>query len=130
MCCTDCGNMVLCPPVCLGCIFFNEPPHYNQYNNIKLCIIHIKLFMNVRSFVCLTSLPLLCRYAFHSSSWLVAGRGDASPPGRVHFHPDSPARGAQWMKQTVSFDWLKLTNNPLDDNGHVRFFKYSIYRHT
>ncbi|KAI4878174.1 hypothetical protein NFI96_011614, partial [Prochilodus magdalenae] len=59
------------------------------------------------------------RYAFHSSSWLVAGRGDTTVPGRVHFHPDSPARGAQWMKQTVSFDRLKLTNNLLDDNGHV-----------
>ncbi|XP_066512640.1 T-box transcription factor TBX1-B-like [Hoplias malabaricus] len=59
------------------------------------------------------------RYAFHSSSWLVAGRGDAAVPGRVHFHPDSPARGAQWMKQTVSFDRLKLTNNILDDNGHI-----------
>ncbi|XP_048017755.1 T-box transcription factor TBX1-A [Megalobrama amblycephala] len=60
------------------------------------------------------------RYAFHSSSWLVAGRGDIAAPGRVHFHPDSPARGAQWIKQTVSFDRLKLTNNLLDDNGHVR----------
>ncbi|XP_076838317.1 T-box transcription factor TBX1 [Brachyhypopomus gauderio] len=59
------------------------------------------------------------RYAFHSSSWLVAGRGDAPVPGRVHFHPDSPARGSQWMKQTVSFDRLKLTNNLLDDNGHI-----------
>ncbi|XP_066570476.1 T-box transcription factor TBX1 [Amia ocellicauda] len=59
------------------------------------------------------------RYAFHSSSWLVAGRADPAAPGRVHFHPDSPARGAQWMKQTVSFDRLKLTNNLLDDNGHI-----------
>uniref|UniRef100_A0AAY5EBX9 T-box domain-containing protein n=1 Tax=Electrophorus electricus TaxID=8005 RepID=A0AAY5EBX9_ELEEL len=59
------------------------------------------------------------RYAFHSSSWLVTGRGDAAVPGRVHFHPDSPARGSQWMKQTVSFDRLKLTNNLLDDNGHI-----------
>lgn len=49
----------------------------------------------------------------------MAGRGDVAIPGRVHFHPDSPARGAQWMKQTVSFDRLKLTNNLLDDNGHV-----------
>ncbi|AWO99324.1 putative T-box transcription factor TBX1-A-like [Scophthalmus maximus] len=59
------------------------------------------------------------RYAFHSSSWLVAGRADVAPPSRMHFHPDSPARGAQWMKQTVSFDTLKLTNNLLDDNGHM-----------
>ncbi|KAK2868802.1 hypothetical protein Q7C36_000673 [Tachysurus vachellii] len=59
------------------------------------------------------------RYAFHSSSWITAGRADVAIPGRVHFHPDSPARGAQWMKQTVSFDRLKLTNNLLDDNGHI-----------
>ncbi|XP_040416236.1 T-box transcription factor TBX10 [Cygnus olor] len=63
--------------------------------------------------------PRPCRYAFHSSSWLVAGRADPAAPGRVHFHPDSPAKGAQWMRQIVSFDKLKLTNNLLDDNGHI-----------
>ncbi|XP_057408461.1 T-box transcription factor TBX10 [Balaenoptera acutorostrata] len=59
------------------------------------------------------------RYAFHSSAWLVAGKADPTTPGRVHFHPDSPAKGAQWMHQIVSFDRLKLTNNLLDDNGHI-----------
>lgn len=65
-------------------------------------------------------LALLPRYAFHSSAWLVAGKADPATPGRVHFHPDSPAKGAQWMRQIVSFDKLKLTNNLLDNNGHVR----------
>jgi len=60
------------------------------------------------------------RYAFHSSSWVVAGKADPVSPPRLHLHPDSPAKGAHWMKQTVSFDKLKLTNNQLDDNGHVR----------
>lgn len=59
------------------------------------------------------------RYSFHSSSWVVAGKADPNMPGRIHVHPDSPAKGAQWMKQIVSFDKLKLTNNLLDDNGHV-----------
>ncbi|CAO2584126.1 T-box transcription factor TBX10 [Lemmus lemmus] len=59
------------------------------------------------------------RYAFHSSAWLVAGKADPATPGRVHFHPDSPAKGAQWMRQIVSFDKLKLTNNLMDDNGHI-----------
>uniref|UniRef100_A0A2K5VTS3 T-box transcription factor 1 n=1 Tax=Macaca fascicularis TaxID=9541 RepID=A0A2K5VTS3_MACFA len=63
--------------------------------------------------------PCRSRYAFHSSSWLVAGKADPATPGRVHYHPDSPAKGAQWMKQIVSFDKLKLTNNLLDDNGHI-----------
>ncbi|KAM8970227.1 T-box transcription factor TBX10 [Sarcophilus harrisii] len=59
------------------------------------------------------------RYAFHSSTWLAAGKADPATPGRLHFHPDSPAKGAQWMRQIVSFDKLKLTNNLLDDNGHI-----------
>lgn len=33
---------------------------------------------------------------------------------------DSPATGAHWERQPVlSFDKVKLTNNPLDQNGHV-----------
>ncbi|KAI4455284.1 t-box protein-related [Holotrichia oblita] len=60
------------------------------------------------------------RYAFHSSSWVVAGKADPVSPPRIHVHPDSPATGAQWMKQVVSFDKLKLTNNQMDDNGHVK----------
>lgn len=59
------------------------------------------------------------RYAFHSSSWVIAGKADPVSPPRIHVHPDSPATGEQWMKQVVSFDKLKLTNNQLDDNGHI-----------
>uniref|UniRef100_A0A182ST25 T-box domain-containing protein n=1 Tax=Anopheles maculatus TaxID=74869 RepID=A0A182ST25_9DIPT len=59
------------------------------------------------------------RYAFHTSSWVVAGKADPISPPRISVHPDSPATGATWMKQTISFDKLKLTNNQLDDNGHV-----------
>uniref|UniRef100_T1J6G1 T-box domain-containing protein n=1 Tax=Strigamia maritima TaxID=126957 RepID=T1J6G1_STRMM len=59
------------------------------------------------------------RYAFHSSSWVVAGKADPNMPPRIHVHPDSPAKGGQWMKQMISFDKLKLTNNQLDDNGHI-----------
>ncbi|XP_017776791.1 PREDICTED: T-box transcription factor TBX1-A [Nicrophorus vespilloides] len=59
------------------------------------------------------------RYAFHSSSWVVAGKADPVSPPRIHVHPDSPATGSQWMKQVISFDKLKLTNNQMDDNGHI-----------
>jgi T-box protein 1 len=70
------------------------------------------------------------RYAFHSSSWVVAGKADPISPPRLHLHPDSPAKGAQWMKQVVSFDKLKLTNNQLDDNGHVSFsyYYYTVFK--
>jgi len=68
------------------------------------------------------------RYAFHSSKWLVAGKADSSVPGRVHIHPDSPCTGQQWMKQIVSFDKLKPTNNLMDDNGHVSNKRQFIFR--
>jgi len=49
----------------------------------------------------------------------VAGKADPVTPPRIHVHPDSPAKGNHWMKQLVSFDKIKLTNNQLDDNGHI-----------
>lgn len=55
----------------------------------------------------------------NSSSWVVAGKADPVAPPRIHVHPDSPAKGSHWMKQIVSFDKIKLTNNQVDDNGHI-----------
>ena len=49
----------------------------------------------------------------------MAGNADAPMPGRVYIHPDSPALGEEWMRQVVSFDKVKLTNNELDQQGHV-----------
>ncbi|XP_022250330.1 T-box transcription factor TBX1-like isoform X2 [Limulus polyphemus] len=59
------------------------------------------------------------RYSFQSSTWVVSGKADPVMPPRIHVHPDSPAKGSQWMKQLVSFDRLKLTNNQMDNNGHI-----------
>ena len=58
----------------------------------------------------------------------MAGKADPNSPPRIHVHPDSPAKGAQWMKQVVSFDKLKLTNNQLDENGHVSFILMSVFK--
>ena len=59
------------------------------------------------------------RYAYHRSSWLVAGKADPPLPTRIYAHPDSPFSGDQLLKQTVSFEKIKLTNNMLDRSGHV-----------
>jgi T-box protein 20 len=66
------------------------------------------------------------RYAYHRSSWLVAGKADPPVPARVYVHPDSPFSGEQLNKQTVSFEKLKLTNNVLDANGHVSSVYMSV----
>ncbi|NXJ82587.1 TBX5 factor, partial [Trogon melanurus] len=59
------------------------------------------------------------RYKFADNKWSVTGKAEPAMPGRLYVHPDSPATGAHWMRQLVSFQKLKLTNNHLDPFGHV-----------
>ncbi|KAM6953732.1 T-box transcription factor TBX22 [Aplochiton taeniatus] len=60
------------------------------------------------------------RYVYHSSQWMVAGNTDHSCISpRLYLHPDSPCAGETWMRQVISFDRVKLTNNEMDDKGHV-----------
>ncbi|XP_039081422.1 T-box transcription factor TBX22 [Hyaena hyaena] len=65
------------------------------------------------------------RYVYHSSQWMVAVNTDHSCiTPRFYVHPDSPCPGETWMRQIISFDRLKLTNNEMDDKGHVIMHKY------
>ncbi|KAB5522772.1 hypothetical protein PHYPO_G00163280 [Pangasianodon hypophthalmus] len=59
------------------------------------------------------------RYKYADNKWSVSGKADPAIPGRLYVHPDSPAPGAHWTKQLVSFQKLKLTNNHLDTFGHI-----------
>ncbi|XP_070572384.1 T-box transcription factor TBX20-like [Ptychodera flava] len=59
------------------------------------------------------------RYKYHNSEWVVTGKAEPHMPGRLYIHPDSPATGAVWMKQVVTFHKMKLTNNNLDQHGHI-----------
>lgn len=60
-----------------------------------------------------------CRYKFHNSRWMMAGKADPEMPKRMYIHPDSPSTGEQWMQKVVSFHKLKLTNNIADKHGFV-----------
>ncbi|XP_062594325.1 T-box transcription factor TBX2-B-like isoform X2 [Saccostrea cucullata] len=60
-----------------------------------------------------------CRYKFHNSRWMVAGKADPEMPKRMYIHPDSPSTGEQWMQKVVSFHKLKLTNNISDKHGYT-----------
>ncbi|PSN49377.1 T-box transcription factor TBX20 [Blattella germanica] len=64
------------------------------------------------------------RYAYHRSSWLVAGKADPPAPCRLYMHPDSPFTGEQLRKQVVSFEKVKLTNNEMDKNGQRQWRFY------
>uniref|UniRef100_A0A8C3X6C2 T-box transcription factor 3 n=1 Tax=Catagonus wagneri TaxID=51154 RepID=A0A8C3X6C2_9CETA len=63
-----------------------------------------------------------CRYKFHNSRWMVAGKADPEMPKRMYIHPDSPATGEQWMSKVVTFHKLKLTNNISDKHGFTLAF--------
>ena len=68
-----------------------------------------------------------CRYKFHNSRWMVAGKSDPEMPKRMYIHPDSPATGEQWMSKSISFHKLKLTNNISDRNGFVSFILFQFW---
>ncbi|CAO4371402.1 unnamed protein product [Caenorhabditis nigoni] len=68
------------------------------------------------------------RYSFHQSKWISTGPGESELPSRMFVHSDSPARGAHWMRSPVSFDKMKLTNNQLDNNGHIIVNSMHKYR--
>ena len=59
--------------------------------------------------------------------YVTTGKADPHVPGRVHVHVDSPATGSHWMRSVISFDKLKLTNNLLDDNAHVRLRSFPSF---
>lgn len=59
------------------------------------------------------------RYKFHNSEWSVTGKAEPLMPTRIFVHPDSPGTGSQWVRQVVSFQKMKLTNNHMDQMGHV-----------
>ncbi|XP_054734878.1 T-box transcription factor TBX6-like [Anastrepha obliqua] len=60
-----------------------------------------------------------CRYKFSGSHWIPAGGAEPQSPQRMFLHPDSPATGAHWQSQAIIFNKVKLTNNTLDNNGHI-----------
>ena len=61
------------------------------------------------------------RYKFHDSEWVITGKAEpmGSERGRLYVHPDSPATGAVWEKQLITFQKCKITNNHLDQLGYV-----------
>ena len=75
---------------------------------------------NVKYFVLMDIVPAdESRYKFQGKEWVVAGKAEPHVSGRLYIHPDSPASGSQWMRHPISFQKLKLTNNNLDQQGHI-----------
>ncbi|XP_069453971.1 MAX gene-associated protein isoform X5 [Ovis canadensis] len=67
------------------------------------------------------------RYKWNGSWWEPSGKAEPHVLGRVFIHPESPSTGHYWMHQPVSFYKLKLTNNTLDQEGHI--ILHSMHRY-
>ncbi|XP_076614875.1 T-box-containing protein TBX6L-like [Chaetodon auriga] len=67
------------------------------------------------------------KYKWKKEQWEVAGKAEPQPMCRTYMHPDSPAQGSHWMKQSLSFLKMKLTNNTLDQHGHI--ILHSMHRY-
>ena len=92
----------------------SHPPHISSSSHLILLNSHLILLTRLLSHISSSSLVSCLRYAYHRSSWLVAGKCDPPPPHRYYAHPDSPFSGDQLTKQIVSFEKVKLTNNEMD----------------
>ncbi|XP_048455945.1 MAX dimerization protein MGA a isoform X3 [Rhincodon typus] len=67
------------------------------------------------------------RYKWNGRWWEVNGKAEPHVLGRVYIHPNSPSSGSYWMRQPISFYKLKLTNNTLDQEGHI--ILHSMHRY-
>ncbi|XP_077120265.1 MAX gene-associated protein isoform X2 [Ranitomeya variabilis] len=74
----------------------------------------------------ITPLDNYC-HKWNGKWWEPGGKADPHVLGRVFIHPESPSTGQYWMHQPVSFYKLKLTNNILDQDGHI--ILHSMHRY-
>lgn len=61
------------------------------------------------------------RYKFVGAEWKAMGRSEPqmAVKMRCFIHQDSPATGTHWMRDPIKMKAAKLTNNPVNNNGHV-----------
>ncbi|KAB0794950.1 hypothetical protein PPYR_07629 [Photinus pyralis] len=71
------------------------------------------------------------RFKYYSSTgWTLAGSEEKNHSQRVYIHPESPATGAHWMSQTVSFAKAKLSNTMSPPLGLVVLSSMHQYQPT
>lgn len=58
------------------------------------------------------------RWKYVNGDWVPGGKAEPVAPGAIYTHPDSPNFGAHWMKDSINFSKVKLTNK-MHGNGQV-----------
>ncbi|VDK44744.1 unnamed protein product [Anisakis simplex] len=69
------------------------------------------------------------RYKFTNGEWVSAGRADPRTPSRAIHHQDGISQsGKAWMRGTVCFDRVKLTNSTQDVGPNIQLYSMHKYR--
>ena len=58
------------------------------------------------------------RWKYVNGDWVPGGKAEPHIPNEAYVHPDSPNFGAHWMKESVGFSKVKLTNK-MQGSGQV-----------
>ncbi|CAJ0945430.1 unnamed protein product [Ranitomeya imitator] len=66
------------------------------------------------------------RWKYVNGEWVPGGKPEPQAPSCVYIHPDSPNFGAHWMKDSVSFSKVKLTNKM---NGGGQIMLNSLHKY-
>ena len=72
------------------------------------------------------------RWKYVNGEGLAGGKAEPSPQNPVYMHPDSPNFGSHWQREAVTFAKVKLTNNNMDQAGHIiltSMHKYHVRLH-
>ena len=60
---------------------------------------------------------------------LAGGAAEPPPPDPIYRHPSSPNYGANWTKETVVFDNIKLSNKATSSDGGKKIALNSLHRY-
>ncbi|XP_029475114.1 T-box transcription factor T-A-like isoform X1 [Rhinatrema bivittatum] len=66
------------------------------------------------------------RWKYVNGEWIPGGKPEPQSPSCVYIHPDSPNFGAHWMKATIAFSKVKLSNKM---NGGGQIMLNSLHKY-
>ncbi|CAH1183629.1 unnamed protein product [Phaedon cochleariae] len=66
------------------------------------------------------------RWKYVNGEWVPGGKAEGPPANPIYMHPESPNFGAHWMKESISFAKVKLTNK---SNGTGQIMLNSLHKY-
>ncbi|XP_030767991.1 T-box transcription factor T-A isoform X1 [Sitophilus oryzae] len=66
------------------------------------------------------------RWKYVNGEWVPGGKAEVPPSNPIYVHPESPNFGAHWMKESISFAKVKLTNKT---NGNGQIMLNSLHKY-